>query len=151
MSAANSRTVVVEWGDCDPAGIVFYPRYFAMFDTSTARLIEAVAGKRKADLIAAHGIVGWPMVETSARFTVPVSFGDEVRIDSSITNVGRSSFGIAHRLLKGETLCVEATEVRVWAAPNPDRPGAIRGIAIPEALAAALRAELLRHLPKPAT
>ena len=33
--ASNARTVRIEWGDCDPAGIVFYPRYFAMFDHST--------------------------------------------------------------------------------------------------------------------
>ncbi len=32
---SNTRTLRIEWGDCDPAGIVFYPRYFAMFDTST--------------------------------------------------------------------------------------------------------------------
>ena len=31
----NSRALRIEWGDCDPAGIVFYPRYFAMFDHST--------------------------------------------------------------------------------------------------------------------
>ena len=31
----NRRIVRIEWGDCDPAGIVFYPRYFAMFDAST--------------------------------------------------------------------------------------------------------------------
>ena len=24
----NIRTVRIEWGDCDPAGIIFYPRYF---------------------------------------------------------------------------------------------------------------------------
>ncbi len=136
--ATNSRTLIVEWGDCDPAGIVFYPRYFAMFDTSTARLIEKLAGMRKAELIAAHGIVGWPMVETSARFTVPASFGDEIRIDSRITRVGRSSFGIEHRMFKGDTHCIEATEARVWAAPDPDRPGAIKGVPIPAALAAAL-------------
>ena len=38
----NRRTVRIEWGDCDPAGIVFYPRYFAMFDASTSFLFEAV-------------------------------------------------------------------------------------------------------------
>jgi len=28
----NTHTQTIEWGDCDPAGIVFYPRYFAYFD-----------------------------------------------------------------------------------------------------------------------
>ena len=37
----NRRRVRIEWGDCDPAGIVFYPRYFAMFDASTHALFEA--------------------------------------------------------------------------------------------------------------
>ena len=32
---SNTRTLRIEWGDCDPAGIVFYLRYFAMFDIST--------------------------------------------------------------------------------------------------------------------
>ncbi len=43
MGLVNRRAVTIEWGDCDPAGIVFYPRYFAMFDASTAALF-AVAG-----------------------------------------------------------------------------------------------------------
>ena len=37
----NRRTVRIEWGDCDPAGIVYYPRYFQMFDASTQYLFEA--------------------------------------------------------------------------------------------------------------
>ncbi len=43
----NRRTVRIEWGDCDPAGIVFYPRYFAMFDHSTVLLIERALGMSK--------------------------------------------------------------------------------------------------------
>ena len=35
----NIRNVRIEWCDCDPAGIIFYPRYFEMFDTSTTCLL----------------------------------------------------------------------------------------------------------------
>ena len=35
---SNKRPYRIEWQDWDPAGIVFYPRYFAMFDTSTTTL-----------------------------------------------------------------------------------------------------------------
>ena len=31
----NTRVVRIDWGDCDPAGIIFYPRYFEIFDDST--------------------------------------------------------------------------------------------------------------------
>ena len=40
----NTRKVRIEWGDCDPAGIVFYPRYFEIFDASTAALFERALG-----------------------------------------------------------------------------------------------------------
>ena len=43
----NSRTVRIEWGDCDPAGIIFYPRYFEIFDTCTTALIECALGMNK--------------------------------------------------------------------------------------------------------
>ena len=54
----NRREVEIEWGDCDAAGIVFYPRYFAMFDASTAYLMEKALGMKKARWVKAHGIVG---------------------------------------------------------------------------------------------
>ena len=34
----------IEWGECDPAGIVFYPRYFAMFDERTTLLFSTALG-----------------------------------------------------------------------------------------------------------
>ena len=37
----------IEWGECDPAGIVFYPRFFAMFDNATTLLFSAALGMTK--------------------------------------------------------------------------------------------------------
>jgi 4-hydroxybenzoyl-CoA thioesterase len=37
----HRRDVQIQWGDCDPANIVYYPRYFAMFDDSTSIMFEA--------------------------------------------------------------------------------------------------------------
>ena len=39
----NTRKVRIEWGDCDPAGIIFYPRYFDIFDASTALIFEILS------------------------------------------------------------------------------------------------------------
>ena len=137
----NTRSWIVEWGDCDPAGIVFYPRFFAAFDTSTSRMLEAATGMKKAELIRKNGIIGWPMVDTGARFMIPASFGDEVEIETRVTKVGRSSFSVSHRLSKDGTLCNEATEVRVWAAARKDGLPGIEGVPIPDDLAAILRAD----------
>jgi 4-hydroxybenzoyl-CoA thioesterase len=136
---SNSRIWTVEWGDCDPAGIVFYPRFFAAFDTSTSRLLEAAAGQKKAEIIRSNGIIGWPMVDTRARFVAPASYGDDVVIETEITKVGRSSFDLVHRLAKDGELCVEGWETRVWTGHAPDGQPGIRAVPLPDVLAETLR------------
>ena len=37
---SNTRHRTIEWGDCDPAGIVFNPRYFEWFDAATAASVR---------------------------------------------------------------------------------------------------------------
>lgn len=132
----NRRTVRIEWADCDAAGIVFYPNYFAMFDSSTHHLFEA-AGWKKRDLIREFDIVGYPMVDTGATFKVPSTFGDDVVIETRISEFGRSSFKVAHRLLKPgrdgeEIVAIEAWEARVWVGRHPDDPTRMKSRPIPE-------------------
>lgn len=129
---SHTRRLMIEWGDCDPAGIVFYPRYFALFDASTAALFAHALGMRKAAMLERWGIVGIPMVDTRARFVSPCRFGDDVAIESSVTAFRRSSFDVVHRLLRGDTLAVEGFETRVWVGRHPDDPAAIQGRAIPQ-------------------
>ncbi len=127
----NRKTIHVEWGDCDPAGIVYYPRYFAYFDNCTAALFEA-AGLPKHKMLKTYGIVGIPMVDTRARFLAPSRFGDDVAVESSIRKWNRSSFEVEHKLFKGDTLAVECSETRVWAARSEDGSERIEGRAVPE-------------------
>ena len=63
----NTRAVRIEWGDCDPAGIVYYPRYLALFDASTTALIERALGMRKLDYLKAYDFAGHPLVTAVAR------------------------------------------------------------------------------------
>ncbi|MFT8242828.1 acyl-CoA thioesterase [Roseomonas sp. BN140053] len=129
----NSRELVIEWGDCDAAGIVFYPRYFQMFDTSTGLLLQRATGMRKSAMLRHYAMVGIPMVDTRAKFHRPSTFGDPVRIDSRITAVHRSSFEVEHRLLhEGDVLAVEGFETRVWVGRHPDDPARIKAQPIPE-------------------
>jgi len=50
----NTRTTRIEWGDCDPAGIIFYVRYYEIFDVSTAMLIERALGMKKIEYLKAY-------------------------------------------------------------------------------------------------
>ncbi|MDO9306915.1 MAG: thioesterase family protein [Mesorhizobium sp.] len=135
----NSREVEIEWGDCDAAGIVFYPRYFAMFDASTAYLLEKAIGMKKIAWTKHFGIVGIPMVDTGAKFIIPSRYGDVIRIETQATEIRRSSFDIQHRVYKGEALAIEARETRVWAGKDPDNAERIKGYAIPDEVITALK------------
>jgi hypothetical protein len=73
----HRRDVQIQWGDCDPANIVYYPRYFAMFDDSTSIMFEA-AGFSKQDIVKKYGLVGIPMVDTRAKFHIDL---DPWRLD----------------------------------------------------------------------
>ena len=94
----NRRDVRIVWGDCDPAGIVYYPRYFEMFDTSTTALFERALGMTKYQFLKHYESLGYPMVDTRARFLLPTRYGDDVVIETTITEIKRSSFAITHRL-----------------------------------------------------
>jgi 4-hydroxybenzoyl-CoA thioesterase len=135
------RTIEIEFGDCDPAGIVYYPNYFRFFDDATAHLLENALGMKKRDWIDRFGIVGIPMVDTGAKFIRASRFGDQVVIESTIAELGLSSFGVRHLLLREESLAVEAHEVRVWAGRDPTKPGGIRAVPLPDEVRKALGQE----------
>lgn len=130
-SFTHRRTVRIEWGDCDPAGIVFYPRYFAMFDGATQELFRAALGVPKIEWAKAYGIIGFPMVDTRAKFMIPSRYGDDIVIESRIGEFRRSSFDVAHTVHRPEGVAIEATETRVWAGPDPANPARIKGVPIP--------------------
>ncbi len=137
---SHARTVRIEWGDCDPAGIVFYPRYFAMFDHSTTLLIEQVLGLRKRQLYDTYDFDGYPVVDNRARFLLPTRFGDDVVIETRLAAVRRSSFDLAHRLTRDGALAVEGFETRVWVVRDKDRPGRFKAQPIPPAIVAKFNA-----------
>lgn len=136
------RQLRMEWGDCDPAGLVHFPRYFEIFDVCTAALFDAV-GLPRDKLLRLYNIIGFPVVEVRADFSTPSRFGDTVTTESFIVAWKLSSFRVEHRLLKDGTLRVTGFETRSWAARHPDDPGRIQSLPIP-------REVIARFNPRPA-
>lgn len=123
----------VEWADCDPAGIVFYPHYFRWFDTGTHRMLEA-AGIPAAELPDRFGALNVPLVDAHAAFKAPCPWRTEIEIESTISEWRGRTFVVSHAIYKdkGETLAVEGHEIRVWGVPHPDKPGAMKAGEIPD-------------------
>ena len=129
----NYRVVRIEWGDCDPAGIIYYPRYFEIFDASTAALIERALGMSKYDYLKAYDFAGHPLVNAHSRFLIATRFGDDVMIETAVTALRRSSFNVHHRLFKDGALAVEGFETRVWVQGDPAK-GTMKAKPLPQAV-----------------
>ncbi len=124
------QALEVQWGDCDPADIVFYPNYLAWFDAGTWRLL-ADAGYSLAEL-RRIGSVGFPIVDVSARFLAPAVAQDRITVHSQIAEWGRASFQVLHRIRRQDgTLLVEGREKRVLAQADPAQPGKLKGLPVP--------------------
>lgn len=131
----HRRNLRIEWAQCDPAGIVFYPQYFTIFDTSTGQLFERT-GLSASTIRERYGIVGFPLVECGAKFLLPCRFDDAVTVESQIGSWGRTSFTVRHRILRGEQPAVEGFEKRIWAARRAD--GGIKPEPVPDEIRASL-------------
>jgi 4-hydroxybenzoyl-CoA thioesterase len=126
------RQLTVEWGHCDPAGIVFNPHFFEFFDASTWLLFEAALGVKAQELTTVYGILGIALVDARANFLKPARFGDAVEIASRVSAFRRASFDVEHRLSVNGALAVEGGESRVWAVRRKDDPDRIRAAPIPQ-------------------
>ncbi len=138
---SNTRTTRIEWGDCDPAGIIYYVRYFEIFDVSTTMLFERAIGMKKIQYLKAYNFLGHPVAETRAKFRMPTRFGDEVTIKTQVVAVGRSSIKLEHSLSLGAAVAAEGAETRVWAVRDPNDPMRVKSEPIPAEIAERLRGE----------
>ncbi len=133
----NRRTLKIDWGQCDPAGIVFYPQFLIIFDSSTGHLF-ARTGLSPSEMRTKHGIVGMPLVEQGTRFLKPCRFDDEIVVESEVEEWGRTSFTVRHRILNQGQLAVDGFEKRVWASADPDQQGRLKPQPIPAEIIAVL-------------
>lgn len=74
---------------CDPAGIVFFPRYFEMMNDCVEAFFDQVLGTPFETLLLTHGV---PTAAISTRFTAPSRHGDLLVLKLQTTKVGRTSW-----------------------------------------------------------
>ncbi len=81
----------VEFNHCDPAGIVFYPRYFEMISATVERFLADEVGIAWADMDFLAG-AGTPLGEIEARFHAPSRLGEMLDLSLRVERIGRTSF-----------------------------------------------------------
>jgi 4-hydroxybenzoyl-CoA thioesterase len=121
------RMIPVEFNHCDPAGIMFYPRYFEMVNSVAENYFREVAGHSFAAMMAAGQ--GVPTARLETEFHVPTRLGEVLDWRLVVTRLGGSSVGFTVEAWCGDTHRVTARLVLVWVEaggrPRP-WPEAIR-------------------------
>jgi len=124
----------IEFGDCDPAKIVWYPNYLKWVDAASRHFFVQCGVPSWRETERSMGILGNPVVDTHARFIKTASYGDELEIHVSISDWRQKSFVMDYKIFRGDDLILECQEVRVFAAfcetDDADQPR-IRAIPIP--------------------
>jgi 4-hydroxybenzoyl-CoA thioesterase len=139
----NAKTITyklrVEFGDCDPAGIVWFPNFFRWIDAASRHYFSECGVPRWEETSQTLGVIGTPLVDTHSRFLKTASYGDVLHIRTQITEWRDKSFVQTYRIVRnrpegGEDTIMECEEVRIFAAKREDGKNGIRAVPIPPSL-----------------
>src|SRR4051794_8705462 len=89
--------VTVRFGDCDPAGIVFYPRYFEMFNNLVEDWCAQALGMSFRELHMERGL-GLPTVHVETSFVAASELGEVLRAELRVQKMGGASVTLQVRL-----------------------------------------------------
>jgi len=125
-----STRIGVRFGDCDPAGLVYYPVLLHYCHAAMEEFFAARCGTSYAALVSERRL-GFPTVNVRAEFFAPLVYGDEAEVEVWVSRVGTSSADFEYRLRRAADgrACASATLVQV--STNLD---ARRAVPVPEDL-----------------
>jgi 4-hydroxybenzoyl-CoA thioesterase len=127
---------LIRFHHCDPAGIVFYPQYFVLFNELVEDWFNAGLGL---DFAAFHAVerLGVPMAHIDCDFLSPSKIGETLRLRLAVKKIGTSSLTLAVEARSDGDVRVRATLVVVLASLETHRP-----VTIP----AEMRVKLARYV-----
>ncbi len=135
----TTHTVEVQFGDCDPAGIVFYPNFQRWMDAGSLSFFMQCGGPPWRELVKTRGIVGTPLLETRTRFVTAATYAETLTIATHVQEWRNKVFVQHHRVTRGETLICEGTETRAFVRRDDDNPDRLRAVPVPDDIKAMCR------------
>ena len=132
-------TLDVRFGDCDPAGIVYFPRYFDFFHQAMETWFPAELGFGY-DQFVRERKLGFPAVHSEADFERPSRFGERIEIHQRVTRLGRTSIGFAYQVHGGGVRRATGRSVCVVMDLDPSSPTHGQAVVMPADLRARIDA-----------
>jgi len=125
----TTHTVAVNFGDCDPAGIVFFPNFSRWMDAASLSFFMQCGVPPWRVLEKARGIVGTPLLEIHTRFIKSVTYGETIVIATQVEEWRDKVFIQLHRVTRGDELICEGRETRIFV--TRDAAGQLKSIPVP--------------------
>ncbi len=132
MPRTTTYSVDVQFGDCDPAGIVFYPNFQRWMDAASLSFFMQCGVPPWRELVKTRGIVGTPLLEIATKFITAATYAETLAIATHVESWGRKAFVQHHRVTRGDTLVCEGRETRVFVRRDADDPDRLRAIPVPD-------------------
>lgn len=137
MPKTTHHTVEVAFGDCDPAGIVFFPNFLRWMDAASLSFFVQCGVPSWRELTATRGIVGTPLLEINTRFTKAATYGETLTIATHVEEWRARVFVQMHRVTRlgsdgGIDAICEGREVRAFVRRDPVDPNRLRAMPVPD-------------------
>jgi 4-hydroxybenzoyl-CoA thioesterase len=136
MPRTTTFNVTVQFGDCDPAGIVFFPNFSRWMDAASLSFFMQCGLPPWRELVKTRGIVGTPLLEINTKFVKTVTYGETIVIATHVEEWRAKVFVQMHRVTRagvgGEDLICEGREVRAFTRRDADNPDRLRAMPVPE-------------------
>lgn len=132
MARLTEHQVDVQFGDCDPAGIVFFPNFSRWMDAASLSFFMQCGVPPWRELEKTRGIVGTPLLEVHTRFIKSVTYGECILITTEIEEWREKVFVQRHRVMRGGELVCEGRETRVFVRRDTEDRDRLRAIPVPE-------------------
>ena len=136
MPRSTTHSVTIAFGDCDPAGIVFFPNFLRWMDTASLSFFMQCGVPPWRELMKTRGIVGTPLLEINTKFHKAATYGETLLITTHVGEWRAKVIVQLHRVTRahagGEDLICEGREVRAYVKRDEIDPDRLRAIAVPE-------------------
>ncbi|MCP5271978.1 MAG: acyl-CoA thioesterase [Burkholderiaceae bacterium] len=132
MSKSNIHRVTIRFGDCDPAGIVFFPNFLKWMDEASLAFFMAQGVPPWRVLEKQRGIVGTPLLEIQTKFVKSATYGETIEVHTTVEEWNAKTFRHRHVVKRGDDLICEGTELRVFVQRDAENRDRLRSIPIPE-------------------
>ena len=119
--AAFERQVKVRFAHCDPAAIVFYPRYFEMINGVVEDWFDEQLLNPFRAMLQSRGVVV-PTAHFTVDFDRASELGDVLTFALEVASVGRTSLTLRIEARCGAEVRLTAKQVLVFADQGSRRP-----------------------------